>query len=122
MDFFDNAIIKAKEAFDIACKKTNEVVSTSKQKLDVASIQNKRSKDFEKLGEIYYNLIKDTEIDDVNTAKIVTEIKEKNTKIAELKSEINNAKHKRTCPVCSAAINNDAAFCSVCGAKVTIDE
>ena len=35
MEFFDNAVNKAKEAIDIACKKTNEVVSTQKQKFDV---------------------------------------------------------------------------------------
>ena len=37
MDFLDNAVVKAKEAFDIAYKKTNEVVNTSKQKFDIAT-------------------------------------------------------------------------------------
>ena len=37
MDFFDNAIEKAKEVFDVARKKTNDVVSTGKQKFDVAT-------------------------------------------------------------------------------------
>ena len=122
MDFLDNAIDKAKEAIDIACKKTNEVVNTGKQKFDVASLQNKRSKDFEVLGEIYYNLIKNTEIEDENTKILVDAITEKNQKIAELKEEINTAKYKRTCPVCSAAISEKAVFCSACGTKLEFED
>ena len=118
MDFLDNAIDKAKEAIDIARKKTNEVVNTGKQKLDIASLQNKRSKDFEALGEIYYNLIKDTEIDDANTKLIVEEINFKNQKISELNQEINSAKYKRTCPACMAANSENAVYCSACGEKL----
>ena len=103
MDFLDNAIDKAKEAIDIAYKKTNQVVNTGKQKFDIASLQNKCSKDFEALGKIYYELIK-------------------NTEIAELKEEVNAAKCKRTCPVCAAAINENSVYCSACGAKLELEE
>ncbi len=122
MDFFDNAVVKAKEAFDIAYKKTNEVVNTSKQKFDIATLQNKRQKDFEALGEIYYNLIKDSEIEDSKTQIIVAAINEKNEKIAAINEEINATKHRRICPACSAVISEEAVYCSVCGAKLTIDE
>ena len=63
MDFFDNALDKAKEAIDIVSKKTGEVVTAQKQKFDIASLENKKAKDFEKLGEIYFSLIKDAEIE-----------------------------------------------------------
>ncbi len=122
MDFLDNAIDKAKEAFDIAYKKTNQVVNTGKQKFDIASLQNKRSKDFEALGEIYYELIKNTEIEDQDTKILVEAINDKNAKIAELKEEVNTAKCKRTCPVCAAAISETAVYCSACGAKLEIEE
>ncbi len=122
MDFFDNAIDKAKEAIDIVSKKTNEVVNTGKQKFDVASLENKKTKDFESLGEIYYNLIKDTEIEDQNIKVLVDAINDKNSKISELKQNINTAKCKRTCPVCSASISDTAVYCSVCGAKLEIEE
>lgn len=122
MDFFDNAVVKAKEAFDIAYKKTNEVVNTSKQKFDIATLQNKRQKDFEALGEIYYNLIKDSEIEDSKIQIIVAAINEKNEKITAINEEINATKHRRICPVCSAVISEEAVYCSVCGAKLTIDE
>ena len=83
MDFLDNAVSKAKEAIDVACKKTNEVVSTQKQKFDVVAIENKRAKDFEALGKLYFDMIKDTEVDNETVNKIVAEIKEKNSRIDE---------------------------------------
>ncbi len=121
MDFFENAVSKAKEAFDVACKKTNEAVSTQKQKFDVASLENKRDKDYAALGKLYFEAIKDTEIDSDEIKALVEEIKSKNEKIKEIKDEINAAKNKRICPQCSAVIDNNATFCSVCGAKVIID-
>lgn len=121
MDFFDNALEKAKEVFDVARTKTTEVVSTQKQKFDVVSIENKRSKDFEKLGMLYFELIKNEDIEDKDIAAVVESIKDKNNKIAELKEEINNAKMKRICPACNAVIAENSVFCSVCGAKLNIE-
>ena len=120
MDFFDNALSKAKEAIDVACKKTNEVVNTGKQKFDVASIENKRAKDFEKLGMLYFDMIKDTEIEDDAIKQLVAEIADKNNKIKQLKTEINNTKNKRVCPNCGVSIDKSAVFCSACGVKLEI--
>ena len=121
MDFLVNAVNKAKEVFDVACKKTNDVVTTQKQKFDVATIENKRNKDYAKLGEIYYNLVKDTEIEDNSIKELVDAITEKNKKIEEINIEINSSKNKRVCPKCSALIDENSIFCSICGEKITID-
>jgi len=121
MDFFDNAVSKAKEAIDVACKKTNEVVNTQKQKFDIAAIQNKRSKDFEQLGKLYFENIKDTEIENQYILDLVNAIKEKNKKIQKLNDEINSTKNKRVCPACQAYIDDSAVFCSACGAKLTVE-
>lgn len=121
MEFLDNAVNMAKEAFDIAYKKTEEVVTTQKQKLDVVSIENKRAKDYTALGEIYFEMIKDGEIDNIQVKELVEAIKEKNQKIAELKSEINAAKNKRICPECGANIADSSKFCNNCGAKLEFE-
>lgn len=121
MDFFDTAVSKAKEALDIACKKTGEVVTTSKQRIDVATIENKRSKDFEALGKIYFDMIKDEQIENFEISNIVSEIKDKTQKIEALQEEINNAKNKRTCPVCKATIDKLSVYCNICGAKLEIE-
>lgn len=122
MDFFDNALDKAKEAIDIVSKKTTEVVNTQKQKFDIASLQNKRSKDFQQLGEIYYNLIKDTEISDIDTKNIVESIMIKNDEISRLEEQINSIKFQRICPNCQCNISKTAVYCSSCGTKLEIEE
>ena len=121
MDFFDDMVSKAKEAIDVASKKTGEVVNTQKQKFDVASLESKRAKDFAVLGEIYYNKIKDGEAADENISELVLSIKEKSDKIDKLKAEINNAKNKRICPKCGAAIDQISNYCNACGEKLFYD-
>lgn len=118
MDFFDNALGKAKEAIDIVSKKTGEVVNTQKQKFDIASIENKRSKDFEKLGEIYYAILKDTDIEDENTKALVDAITQKDEEIMRHNTELNKLKNQKKCEFCNAVIGKDAVFCPICGKKI----
>ena len=119
MDFLDNAFEKAKEVFDVACKKTNEVVTTQKQKFDIASIENKRNKDFLNLGRLYFEAVKDAEIEDIRIKNLIDSIKEKNELINSINEEINTAKDMKKCPVCESFVKNDAVYCSVCGAKIS---
>jgi len=121
MGFLDDAIIKTKEVFDVACKKTDEVVTTQKQKFNIASLESKCEKDYADLGRIYYKLVKDsTEIDD-ETRNLVDAIREKCEEITRLKADIQNAKNKRICPNCNANIDVNSVFCNNCGTKLTLD-
>ena len=88
MDFFDNAVSKAKDVFDVACKKTEEVVTTGKQKLDIATLENKITKDFEALGRIYFEQIKDKDDLDYKTANLKAAVLDKQDKIAKIKEEM----------------------------------
>ena len=121
MDFLDDMLSKAKDAIDVASKKTGEVVNTQKQKFDIASLESKRAKDFAVLGEIYYNKIKDGEAQDENISELVLSIKEKSEKIEKLKAEVNSAKNKRICPKCGAAIEQTSNYCNACGEKLFYD-
>ena len=121
MEFFDNAVNKAKEALDIAYKKTEDVVNVQKSKFDVATIEAKKAKDLEALGLIYYEMIKDSSDNDSAVAELVAAIKDKNEKIDTLRRDIRSTKNKRVCPSCNAEIDMDAVFCSSCGAKVIIE-
>lgn len=125
MDFLnsvDQAMNKAKEVLNVAYKKTGEVVNTQKQKFDISSLENKRSKLFEKLGEIYFNSIKDNELNDETTAELVSKIIDFNGKIEELRNEILNTKNKRICANCGACIEESSIYCNSCGTKVTIED
>ena len=118
MEFFENAVSKAKEVFDVACKKTGEVVSVQKQKIDIATIENKRNKDFLALGKLYFKNIKDTEIEDEEIASLVASIKEKNEQIKQINEEIKETKNMKICPNCETFVKDEDVFCSVCGEKL----
>ena len=121
MEFLDDAIVKAKEAIDFACKKTNEVVNIGKNKFDIATLESKLNKDYQKLGEIYFNLIKDTQMEDAKTKELVEAITLKNEQITNLKQQINQNKNVRTCYKCGSVITDADIFCSKCGEKVVFE-
>ncbi len=88
MEFFENAVNKAKDVFDVVVTKTGEAVTTGKQKLDIATLENKLAKDFERLGRAYYEIIKDNDDIDVKFANIKASIVEKQTEISKIKEEM----------------------------------
>lgn len=118
MGFLDDAINKTKEVFDVACKKTDEVVTVEKQKFNIASLKSKREKDYADLGKIYFELVKDsTDLSD-ETRNLVDAISEKNEEIARLNADIQNIKNKRVCPKCNANVDINSSYCNSCGEKL----
>ncbi len=118
MDMFENLLDKAKDAFDVAVKATEEVVDTGKQKFNVVSLEAKISKDYKALGELCYKKHKGEDIDFEKINELVADIDAKINEINEIKQAIKNAKAKRICAACGAAIEEDTIFCSYCGAKL----
>lgn len=122
MDFFDDALSKTKEVFETVSQKTGEVITTEKQKFGVASLKSKREKDYTALGKFYYKIIKDDEGAPDEAKAIVEAIKTKNAEIERLNAEIQNAKNKRICTACGAAVEKNSVFCNICGAKLGSEE
>lgn len=125
MDLIDEIIDKAKVAFDVAVKATEDVAQTGKQKFNIASMENKLSKDFKDLGEAFYNFKKTGVIDDQEVDALLTAIDEKKDKIQELKEEMRKSKADRVCANCGAAVEENTVFCAICGQKLefsTYDE
>ncbi len=88
MEFFENAVNKAKDVFDVVVTKTEEAVTTGKQKLDIATLENKLAKDFERLGRAYFETIKDNDTLEAKFADIKESIVEKQTQISKIKEEM----------------------------------
>lgn len=121
MGFFEDAISKTKEVFDVAYKKTDEVVTVEKQKFAISSLKSKREKDYADLGRIYFELVKEnTDLTD-EVRNLVDAIAEKNEEIARLNADIQSIKNKRVCPSCGTNIDINSLYCNNCGAKLTIE-
>ncbi len=117
-EFLDNAAKKAKEVFDVACKVTGDVVTSGKQKIDIASIENKLKKLYEQLGKLYMKSRNE------NNDELVAAIDAKASEIEQMTAELDKAKSenaeftgKKICNECGAFVEKSAAFCSACGAK-----
>lgn len=120
-EFFDNALDKAKGAFEIAKKKTEEVYNTSKLNINLQTLKSKREKLYASLGKNYFDSIQNSEELNDENKDIFNQISALNEEINELKLQINSIKNKRVCPNCGSSIAENATFCSSCGAKLVFD-
>lgn len=117
MDFYD-VVEKAKQGFDTACKKTEDVVNVSKQRIDQAALESKLSKSYEILGKYCYDaIIHGGEVDGESVKPITDDITEKLSQIEEIKKEILKKRNKKQCGECGAELDKSSAYCSKCGAK-----
>lgn len=118
MGLFEDAVVKAKGAFDIAAKKTNEVVSIQKLKIKVSQVNSDMQKDFETLGRLYYDAVKTSDEEITEYKEIIESIDSKIAEIAEIEKEIDAQKNSKTCEKCGNKNPDTAAFCSNCGEKL----
>ena len=93
MGFLDDALNKTKEVIDVACEKTDEVVSVEKLKFNISSIKKNREKEYVELGKIYFEMIKDKDDLSEQEQKIVDGIIRKTNEIEEQNREISNYKN-----------------------------
>ena len=111
-DVAEKAVRKGGEYADKAIKKGTEVAGIAKLNISLKERENELKKLLFELGKLTYNKADETEI----AAKIV-DIDDKKAEIAALKFEIEAANGKIVCK-CGKEIDDDAAFCKYCGAKV----
>ena len=120
---FDNEIFdKAKEVFDVACKKTGDALSASKQRFDIATMENRLEKAYTALGKECFKSICENGTENETLKAAVEEIKEKIAAIDEAKKELAEIKNKRICPKCSMAIEKTSVYCNFCGEKLIFEE
>ncbi len=118
MSSFDDTILKAKEVFDIAAKKTGEFVSVSKQKIKISSLYGQLNTAYATLGKRCYNELKNNEVDDPEVAANIEQIKQYIAEIKTLQAEVDEMEGKVPCPECGQRVNKNSAFCNHCGFKV----
>lgn len=116
--FFEGALEKAKEVLDCAEKKTNEVVNTSKLRINADTLNSQISKDYETLGNIYYQLVEDGLEPAEEAKELVSQLVEKNERLVALKKKIAESKGNVVCSKCGFANYDSASFCSACGEKL----
>lgn len=121
MDFFEQTANKAKEVFDIVGKKTGEIVDLQKLKVSRSSILAKMSKEYEALGRIVYDNIKNGIDADSGTEERVANIDARINDLTLVDAKIAASKGTRICPTCSSPNDEDAVFCNKCAQKLIFE-
>ena len=117
MGFFEEAVEKAKEVYDIAAKKTSEVVSIQKLKFQASQVNSKLSKDFETLGRLYFESVKESG-EQTEYVEIVDSIVEKLAQLDEIEEQINEQRKTKVCSNCGVKNDETASFCNNCGEEL----
>lgn len=119
MDFFEEAVVAAKDTFNAVCKKTEEVVSVQKIKINIASMESKLAKDYEALGRYCLESVLSDENADEQAKNIAEDIVNKKAEIEKAKQELYAAQGKAVCPSCGNKVEDKAKFCSSCGQNLS---
>ena len=115
MNDFNAILGKMKNWANAAGKKTEEVVETSKLKLQIVSLNGDLSKAYEELGALVYSAAKNNDTVGEEMDAVMEKIDSIKEKLAEVEGKVGELKKERTCGNCGAVCAADATFCSRCG-------
>ena len=122
MGFIEETFVKAKEVFDVAGKKTSEVITVQKLKVNAASLESQIARDFEALGRLIYADSRENGNSGEAAEELMTEIDGKRIHLESLQAEIAHMKGNRICRSCGSANAPGATFCSRCGEKLGMEK
>ena len=118
MTTVEDVINKAKGLADAAGKKTEELVSLTKLKVESADTQKALSEQLEAVGRMVYAAYQrgeETREELLEPLQAIDALEQKAASILDKIDELRRTKH---CSACGKNNAQDAAFCQNCGAKL----
>lgn len=118
MGFLEDTIVKAKEVIDVAGKKTSEVITVQKLKVNAASLKHQIAKDYETLGRLWFDSQKANNSNGKSLEVLYKEIERKQQELKKLEMEIALTKNGKICGCCGHVNESDAHYCNKCGKEL----
>lgn len=118
MSFLDEVINTTKSAAATAGKKTDEAVRFTKLKIKESQTAGDIKANFEKLGQMAYEMKKSENADVALFDAEIAEIDKLYEKLSEINLLLDDLRKEVTCTKCGAKTKNDNSFCPKCGAKL----
>ncbi len=116
MAFFDSIGKKISQTGQAAVQKTKQMADVAKLNSDISDEEKKSTNIYYQIGQLYVSLHKDNPETDFEV--LIEQLNESQTKIENLKQQIQDIKGVKRCTTCGAEIPNNATFCSSCGTAV----
>lgn len=115
---WEDFLNKAKDAAQVAGKKTGEFVDTTKIKMEISRTEREIAATYEGLGRLVYDAKKGAEDITELMDTCVEHIDELNAQVKELEEKLANLRNAVRCPACGKFNDEDSAFCKSCGEKL----
>lgn len=120
-EFIDEFVFMAKNAADVASKKTGEVVEVGKIKYQIKQAEWDLEKAYTKLGAIYYESKHSNEDFSEAVSLAINEIDDFKLKITHFEETLRTYRKVKKCAKCGQDSDVSAAFCVHCGAPLGDD-
>ncbi len=117
MAFFDDFKRSASSAAEKAAKKTEELKNIAKYNVNIKSLEGKLSATYEQIGRLFYEAERNGEDYTADIAAEILKADKYHADIAEYKKLLAKLRKVSECPTCGKEIDENALFCSFCGAK-----
>lgn len=118
----DSTVKLAKHVAQKTGKKTEEIVGTSKAKLDMMKLESEIKTVKQQLGGAVYEMTEQGCTDTQVIDQYVAEIKMKYAQLEQLKEQVDASKKTVLCPECKASNAKESFFCTRCGAALPTHE
>jgi len=118
MTTFEEILCKAKDIADAAGKKTEELVSLTKLKMEMAETSRTIELKMEKIGRIVYESHVSGDDCSATLEALFADVAELEEKADDLADKIAELRRAKVCVSCGRHNRNDAAFCQNCGEKL----
>lgn len=115
MGTLDGIFSKAKEFASVAGNKAQEVAELTKLKMQASQLRADIDSNFQKLGEITYELRKNCTENEELINMCVSEIEAQQQELEDLNKKIDEMKNVAKCPQCAVANPIGALYCARCG-------
>ena len=112
---FSSLLDKAISVANVAGKKTEEVVETSKLKLQEVALNADLEDCYEKIGSLVFRSRTAGVDNEEQIAELIAQAQELVSQLTELKLKRAEIKKVKKCPNCGASCEIDSHFCSRCG-------
>lgn len=120
MAFFEEVGKKLTQASQTTIQKTKEIADVTKLNSQISDEENKVRSMYATIGQKYFEMYEEDQ--EAVFAEDILCIQTAQSKVLELREQINIVKGIKKCSSCGSEIAKTAAFCPACGAKTPIVE
>ena len=118
MEDFEKWVEMGKNLANRAVDAAGDLVDKGKEKLDRVSLENQLAKAQRQLGALVYSLKKSGETNDELVEHYISVIADVEARMNAQEAASAEKYCVSICPQCGAQVEEDAGFCSRCGAKL----